>query len=476
MNRRSLFLIVASSLLIATGTACGGAPHRVADQRANRFSALQTQIDTLCNAAIERDHVVGMEVAILDGPHQWTRGYGLTRVGGSVPNERTIFEIGSITKTFTSLLLADMVTRGEVSLATPVQELLPSDWHVPTFEGTAITLEDIATHSSGLPSDWPGFTGENAHDPFHNFDLTMLRDGLNAAHVIVRPGSNYEYNNFATAVLGFALAHRLGMTYEAALQARVLAPLHLTEMWLNVPASEASRAVLGHYEDGTESPMWSTSAIAPAGNLHATAPELLRYAQAHLDPESALRDAMLLATAPRRPTQEDVHASIGLGWHIIQNGRTIFHNGQGSMRAFLGIDRTHGYIVVVLSNTRGGVVDALGYNLLAVLRGEPTASPPAPAIALTAEQMEALVGRYALSSSFALDVRVVNGVLETQATGQEAIPLDAISPTVLRVHGVAATLTFELGEGGRATRVTLNQNGRDMPAERVDAAPQPAAP
>lgn len=455
------------TLLVAAASGCGASPQRVVDARENRFSVLQTQIESLCDATVTRDHIMGMEVAILDGPHLWTHGYGLTRTGGSQPDERTIFEIGSITKTFTSLLLADMVTRGEVSLDTPLQQLLPSDWQVPMFEGTAITLEDVATHSSGLPSDWPGFVELNAHDPFGGFDLAKLREGLRNAQVTTRPGTNYEYNNFATAVLGFALANRLSMSYDAALHARVLAPLGLNDVWLDIPPAEEARRVLGHYEDGAEGPMWTTTAIAPAGNLHATAPELVRYGAAHLDRSSPLYEAMLLATTPRRPTREDMHASIGLGWHILENGRTLFHNGQASMRSFLGIDRAHGFVVVVLSNTRSAAVDALGMNLLAVLRGEPVAQPPPAGITLTTEQMEALVGRYPLSPTFAIDVRVANGALQIQATGQPAIGLDAVSPTEFRVHGVAATITFEFGSDGRATRLTLHQNGHDMPGERV---------
>lgn len=477
MPPRPYFLArIALLLAVVAGTAsCGAASHSVVDARANRFSELEPQIDSLCQTAIRDDHVVGMEVVILDGPHEWTRGYGLTRVGGSLPNAQSIFEIGSITKTFTSLLLADMVTRGEVSLDTPVQELLPPDWRVPTFEGRAITVEDLATHSSGLPADWPNFTETNALDPFRDFDLGKLRDGLNAAQVRTRPGTTYEYNNFATAVLGFALAHRLGMNYDAALRARVLDPLGLSQMWIDIPASEASRGVLGHYEDGVEGPMWTPSAIAPAGNIHATAPELARYGRAYLDPASPLREAMALATVPRRPTLEDMNASMGLGWHILQNGRTLFHNGQASMRSFLGIDRAHGYVVVVLSNTRGAVADALGMNLLSVLRGEPVAPPTAPGIALTAEQMQRLVGHYPLSPTFAIDVRVHEDALQIQATGQPAVGLDAISPTELRVQGVAATLTFELGPDGLATRLVLHQNGHDMPGERVvTPAPEPA--
>jgi CubicO group peptidase (beta-lactamase class C family) len=137
-----------------------------------------------------------------------------------------------------------MVARGEVRLDQRLAEILPEGW---TMDPSAaeVTIEQVITHRSGLPTAWPGFVPASIADPFDNLTEQVLREGLARAAVVAPPGSAHAYNNFAVSVLGLSLANRLHMPFEAALEARVLGPLGLRNTWMDVPPREAGLAPCG---------------------------------------------------------------------------------------------------------------------------------------------------------------------------------------------------------------------------------------
>ena len=145
-------------------------------------------------------------------------------------NGNTFFDIGSITKTFTTLLLADMATQGVVNLTDPIEKYLPASVKVPEFRGHKITLENLASHTSGLP-EWPSNIWLNnkvgVFNP--NYNETMLYQGLSNTTLTREPGSEFQYSSFGIGLLAHILSLKAGLPYEQLVKHRILDVLGMND-------------------------------------------------------------------------------------------------------------------------------------------------------------------------------------------------------------------------------------------------------
>jgi len=147
-------------------------------------------------------------------------------------DDHTAFEIGSVTKTMTAALLAELIARGEVTLNDPIAKLLPAGTNVPSFNGRQITIGDIVTHTSGLPRIPPQWHMADMNNPYASLTVRDLLGALAATQLTRAPGSQWEYSNFAMMVLSYALAKRSGKNYETLLRERLLMPLAMSETYI----------------------------------------------------------------------------------------------------------------------------------------------------------------------------------------------------------------------------------------------------
>src|SRR5215471_14205992 len=171
---------------------------------------------------------VGIAVGIVDANGRRFVNHGVFSVDNPRPVAGdTVFEIGSITKVFTSTILADMVQRGEVSLDDPVARFLPPDVKVPERGGKKITLLDLATHSSGLPRMPTNFAPRNLDNPYADYGVDRLYAFLSGYALPRDIGEKFEYSNLAVGLLGTALARRAGMDYETLVRTRITGPLKM---------------------------------------------------------------------------------------------------------------------------------------------------------------------------------------------------------------------------------------------------------
>jgi CubicO group peptidase (beta-lactamase class C family) len=169
-------------------------------------------------------------IACISGPEgRRYISYGrISRTSDDDPGPGTMFELGSITKVFTSLLLADMVDRGEVRLDDPVAMYLPKGVVLPSRNGKQITLTDLATHSSGLPRDADNLDLMQVN-PLARYGPSQLYEFL-ARYTLSRdPGEKFGYSNLAVSLLGHALTLRAGKSYEELLRTRILEPLGMQD-------------------------------------------------------------------------------------------------------------------------------------------------------------------------------------------------------------------------------------------------------
>lgn len=289
--------------------------------------------------------------------------YGRLEKGDPRPlNEDTIFEIGSATKAFTSLLLADMVQRDEVTLNDPVVEYLPPKVESPERKGRSITLVDLATHTSGLPRIPTNMTPKDASNPYADYSIEQLHQFLSRYQLTRDIGSQYEYSNLGGGLLGYVLARRAGMSYEALVRSRICDPLGMKSTSITLTPELKARLAIGHNRSMKTVSNWDLPTLAGAGALRSTTNDLLIFLAASLGyTESPLAPAMAEMLEGRRPTPQP-GLEIALGWHIsTAKGREIiWHNGgTGGYRSFIGFDPKTGVGVSALSNasTSEGVDD-----------------------------------------------------------------------------------------------------------------------
>ena len=279
----------------------------------------------------------------------------------------SVFEIGSITKVFTALLLADMAARGEVKLDDPVARHLRAGVKVPERNGRVITLLDLSTQSSGLPRLPDNMKPANPLNPYADYSVEQMFEFLGRYQLTRDAGAEFEYSNLGVGLLGQALAMRAGKTYEALVKERILDPLGMDHTGVTLTPWMQERLAKGHSAGGMLVPNWDLPTLAGAGALRSTMNDMLKFARANLD-SSGGRISMLLQQTHtvRRSVGKDM--SIGMNWLIrSMNGRdVVWHNGgTGGYRTFIGFDTTRKIAAIVLANSGGIGNDDLGFELVA---------------------------------------------------------------------------------------------------------------
>jgi serine-type D-Ala-D-Ala carboxypeptidase/endopeptidase len=317
---------------------------------------------------------VGLVIGCLAGDEQRAVGYGHVHTGApDQPDGGTIFEIGSVTKVFTGLLLADLVEQGLVGLDDPLSRHLPASVRVPTFKGHQITLGDLASHAGGLPHDPKGTLGRWLRDrrnPQAALSVEELYAGLAQTRLRRRPGGRVKYSNLGAGLLGQVLARAAGQSYEQLVRGRICLPLGMPDTMIVPTGEQTTRLATGHTRRGRPAIPLQLPALAAAGALRSTATDMLRLLRANLDPARTPLAAQLERTQHPR-LRAARHAEVGLGWLIAHPpgaaGPVLWHNGGTSgFRSFAAVARETGTAVVVLSNTACSV-DRLGLLLLEAL-------------------------------------------------------------------------------------------------------------
>ena len=322
---------------------------------------------------------VGIVVGIIDPQGQRVVAHGQLDQGDSRPlNGDTVFEIDSITKVFTGLLLTDLVARGEVALTDRVAKYLPSELKVPERGGRQITLLDLATHFSGLP-DLPLNAPLFEQAPIGNYTAEQLYSMLSAYHLDSDPGAQYFYSNVGFGLLGHALARRAGVDFERLLETRITGPLGMSDTRITPTPQMMERFATGHsYYRLTPTPALDYGVLAGAGGLRSTANDLLRLLGACMGyTKTPLARAASAMIETRRPTG-DLGVDVGLGWFIQAPNRcgrsgcepmglqfVVHAGGSFGYASYLAYDPKSRVGVVVLSNASHHVdVGDIGRHVL----------------------------------------------------------------------------------------------------------------
>lgn len=288
----------------------------------------------------------GIVVGIVDEHGSRIISYGKLDNGTDQEvNGDTVFEIGSVTKTFTALLLQDAVQRGEMRLDDPVGKYLPASVKLPTHNGKKITLRQLATHSSGLPGIPDNLDPTRADNPYADYTVKKLYAFLSGYKLTSNPGTPSEYSNLGVGLLGHVLALKAATNYETLVLERICGPLKMDSTRIMLTPELNSRFAAGHGVLGQKVPSWDIPVLSGAGALRSTANDLLKYVSANLG----------LTRSRLTPVIKRVFEN-GLGWSVNsdQPGTKIVSHGgaTGGSQAFIGFHAAQQRGVVILFNGR----------------------------------------------------------------------------------------------------------------------------
>ena len=333
--------------------------------RPAKLVELTGKIDKIIQPLIKSKRSVGMVVGVIRGRERLVLGYGKATVGSDRrPDGDTVFEIGSITKVFTTLLLADMTRAGLVKLDDPIGKFLPESVKAPAYGEQQITLFDLATQTSGLPRVPNNMPFSDLENPYADYTVEQLYKFLSNCRVQFKPGANYLYSNLGMGLLGHLLTLAEKKDFEQLVIDRICQLLGMDDTRITLSPQLQSRLAKGHSSSTFPLPPWrivkvvknwDIPTLAGAGALRSTANDMLKFLSGNLGlTKTTLLPAMEITHISRRKIVEEL--SVAMAWHMIDpddmEKRIVWHNGgTGGYHSFLGFNKKHQAGVIVLSNS-----------------------------------------------------------------------------------------------------------------------------
>jgi CubicO group peptidase (beta-lactamase class C family) len=303
-------------------------------------------------------------IAIIDRKGIQYFNFGKTSETGNEVDEHTIYEIGSISKVFTGILLAQQVLDGDLKLDDKINDYLPSDVRIQVMGDQEITFGNLTDHTSGLPRMPYNFGPANINNPFADYSVDQMYEFISNYKPIRTVGSEYEYSNIAQGLLGHLLAENKNTTYENLMIRTIADPLGMNETKIVFDQRMKDNLALGH-SGGEVVENWDIPTLAGAGAIRSSTSDMAIFISANLGYlKSSVTPAMELSQQIRHDKAGQMQ--VAMGWHIKngEEGDVYWHNGgTGGYRTFVGFVKETGKGVVLLTNSSAGA-DDIGFHLL----------------------------------------------------------------------------------------------------------------
>ncbi|MEL1265097.1 serine hydrolase [Pseudoxanthomonas putridarboris] len=447
-----------SSAIALILAAAGGNAHATTDAQLRDTVAQRLHGDRtgacLAVAVVEKDHVART--------FQCADDKDAARIGPDAA-----FEIGSVSKTMTAALLADLIRQGKGSLDDPLAAWLPEGTRVPDYQGQPILLRHVVTHTSGLPALPSKLGAPSMDDPYAKLDEAALLASLDDVTLKAAPGTTFEYSNFASMVLSYAVARRAGTDLETLLRQRLFEPLGMRGAHVNA-APAGIRSATGHTPNARPASAWHFATdLAGVGGVRATLDDMVRYVQGELG-------ATATAITPAlRLTQQKVSdkPAMAMNWMLLPVGDRTVHlheGGTGGFSSFVSFDIEKQRGVVILSDTTWNSIGSLGSLGLHLVDASFPLGKPRTVAVPDPTMLDALAGEYELAGGMRMTLRRQGDALEIQAAGQGAYAMGYDSAGDFYPLELDAVLRPQRTADGYA--FTWMQMGGATPAKRVDGA------
>lgn len=429
------------------------------------------EVKSHIKARVDEGFNPSIALAYVDAKATLYFNYGTTEVkNGTLVDENTVYEIGSISKVFTTILLADEVVKGRMKLSDPISKYLPSTIKIPTRNAKEITLKNLATHTSGLPPMPNNFKPANPSNPFADYTVKQLYAFL-STHKLTRDiGVKYEYSNLGMGLLGHILELHTGKTYQDLVANRITKPLKMNCTAVVFTDAMKEKLALGHNNELEVVSNWDIKTLAGAGAIRSTTSDMVKFIKANTSTNNTTLNKAMKLSHKMAFYDESKNFNIGLGWHFANNNTITWHNGgTGGYRAFAGFLNDTNKGVVVLTNTTSSV-DAIGLKLLDaplnLVLPKKTVFPNI--VNVSVEILDNYIGVYQLAPEFKLTIARKENQLYAQATGQSQFKIFPSTEHEFFFKVVEASITFNTNEVGEVNSLTLHQGGRNMPAQKIE--------
>lgn len=288
----------------------------------------------------------------------------------TIDNQKSVFEIGSISKVFTSTLLASFVIDGNIKLNETITDYLKT----PLNNSTDITFVNLANHTSGLPR-LPAnldLTKVNPENPYKEYKEKELKEYLTKQLELSNDGE-YQYSNLGAGLLGYALCEIDNNTYEDLLQKKIFSKYDMQNSTAEINKIKGN-LVKGLNNEGKEVPNWELSILAGAGGIFSTVEDLSHFAVSQFDYSNKE-----LKLTREKTFEINDNVDIGLGWHILKSKSDnlwYWHNGgTGGYSSSMVIEENSKNGIIILSNVSAfnpnmGNIDKLCFELMKTLEKE----------------------------------------------------------------------------------------------------------
>ncbi|MDB5394989.1 MAG: ampH [Rhodospirillales bacterium] len=407
---------------------------------------------------------VGLIVGVVEPSGRRLFARGPAKVGNddSVDGD-TIFEIGSVSKVFTALALADEAPRGELSLSDPAAKYLPPGTKLPQRGPRPISLLDLGTHMSGLPKMPANVAITNFNDPNADMTANQFLQSVAAYELTRDVGSAYEYSNAGYDLLGIAVTNAGHTDFETLLKSRIFGPLHMENTRIASSLEEKDRLSAGYDAHLEPVPHARAPTLLGSDGVRSTANDLLNFIAANIGLTNLpLAPAMADMVKFQRPTQYS-ELKAALGWHVatLHGIEMIWENGQtAGYRAFIGFVPKSKVGVVVLSNSVNAI-DDIGVHILD--KDTPLRNLHRE-VAVKPSDFDGYIGRYEVSETFFLNITSDANRLYIQGTGQPRAELYSEGDGKFFLRVVDGEVIFQTDSGGRARSLSLIQGGKRVTA------------
>ncbi len=332
------------------------------------LSAQKLSDDMVHKAAaplIDNKVVDGISIGYIQGDRYGTVHLGHTAIGGEEANNNTLYEIGSISKVFTGLLLADAVVRGEITLGTAANVDNSAKLKLPSHDDRSITWLNLSTHRSGLPRLPSNMDATSLTNPYALYDSQKAAEAQADLKLTYSPGQSQEYSNFAVSVLGYLIRENAGKSYQELLQERIAEPLGMSDCTVSPSDEQKQRHATPHDSVGSPTSDWTFADLPGAGGVRASMKDMMRFARAQLKPPKGKFGEAIKLAWKQHTEADDSGAAMGLGWMIMDDVETRWHNGQtGGSHSMLLVNRQKSLAIIVLCNTASLHVDPFAFQLM----------------------------------------------------------------------------------------------------------------
>lgn len=327
---------------------------------------LSKKVDSIIQPFMLATKTVALSVGVFHNGKFHYYNYGETKKGNdTLPTSESIYEIGSITKTFTGLLLANAVVDGKINLQDPVNKYLPEDIPDLKFENDTMRVVHLSNHTSGLPRMPVNMLFADPKDPYKNYDTQNLYAFLKHVKLLSKPGETFLYSNLGVGLLGVLLENVYKEPLENLMKVYIIQKAGMKHTTQTLSDSDKNLFLPGYNRNGEQVPAWEFKALAGAGALRSNTKDLLLYAKYNMSIPKDLKEQRALKISQTETYQKDKQR-VALNWFLQNrgNGYVLFHDGQtGGYKSFLAINQRTKNAVVLLSNNEASH-DEEGINLL----------------------------------------------------------------------------------------------------------------